>query len=222
MNIVSILGQKGGTGKTTIAAAMAVAAAKAGRTVAVLDLDPQTNIAEWGDQRAELGKDDVTVISCQAGRLPHVIKTAEQGGADLVIIDTAGSAAEPAIAAAKAAATCKEGHLVLIPLQPHMFDIRTLKGVTDVLMLAGSPRAAVIVSQAISKGKRHLDAAEGVAEKGFDVCPTVIHRLVGHGDPGNVGLTSLDCEPDGQAAKEILSLYAYVETSLSSCKSITQ
>lgn len=213
MNIVSILGQKGGTGKTTIAAAMAVAAAKAGRTVAVLDLDPQTNIAEWGDQRAQI-KDDITVISCQAGRLGHVIKTAEDSGADLVIIDTAGSAAEPAIAAARAAATCKAGHLVLIPLQPHMFDIRTLKAVKDVLMIGGNPKASVVVSQAISQGRRHIDAAEGVLEKGFDVCPTVIHKLTGHGDPGNVGLTSLDCEPNGKAAQEMLSLYSYINTNL--------
>lgn len=213
MNIVSILGQKGGTGKTTIAAAMSVAGAMAGRSVAVIDLDPQTNIADWGDQRSQQGKDDVTVISCQTGRLGHVLKTAEESGVDLVIIDTAGTAAEPAIAAARAAASNKS-HLCLLPLQTHTFDIRTLKAVKDVLLIGGNPRSAVVVSQAYSKGRRHIDAAEGVSSLGFDVCPTVIHKLVGHGDPGNVGLTSLDVDLKGDAAQEMLNLYAYIDTRL--------
>src|SRR6185312_6919897 len=187
MHIVSILGQKGGTGKTTIAAAMAVAAAKAGRTVAVLDLDPQATVAKWSDQR---GKDDVAVVSCQVGRLDHVLKTAEESGVDLAIIDTAGSAAEPAIAAARAAATSKAGHLVLLPLQPHMFDLHTLNAVKDILMIGGNPRSAVVVSRAYAVGQRHLDAAEGARQQGFTVCPTTIFTRTGHGDPGNVGLTS--------------------------------
>src|ERR1700689_5230726 len=49
---IAFLTQKGGTGKTTLAASLAVAAAEAGEKVITLDLDPQGSLARWGDPRA--------------------------------------------------------------------------------------------------------------------------------------------------------------------------
>lgn len=49
MKTVAILSRKGGTGKTTIATNLSIAAEKAGHTIALIDLDPQTSAAKWGD-----------------------------------------------------------------------------------------------------------------------------------------------------------------------------
>jgi Mrp family chromosome partitioning ATPase len=53
MFTISLIGQKGGTGKTTVALGLAVAAARAGYATAIVDLDPQASAARWKDRRAD-------------------------------------------------------------------------------------------------------------------------------------------------------------------------
>lgn len=51
MRVVAFVTQKGGAGKTTLAACLSVIAAQAGERVIALDLDPQQSLAKWGDER---------------------------------------------------------------------------------------------------------------------------------------------------------------------------
>ena len=69
MHVLAIIGQKGGNGKTTVTLGLAVEAFSAGRSVAVIDLDPQTTAANWSDRR---GKEAPAVVSCQVSRLGQV------------------------------------------------------------------------------------------------------------------------------------------------------
>ena len=85
MFTISIIGQKGGTGKTTVALGLAVAAFRAGQVVAVIDLDPQASAANWKDRRSD---DSPAVVSAQSSRLKQTLATAEEIGAEVVIIDT--------------------------------------------------------------------------------------------------------------------------------------
>ena len=53
MDIVTIASQKGGAGKTTLSAHLAVEAERTGAgPVAVVDIDPQGSLADWWNQRA--------------------------------------------------------------------------------------------------------------------------------------------------------------------------
>ena len=178
MNILAIIGQKGGNGKTTTSLGLAVAATLAGRDVAVVDLDPQTTAANWSDRRI---KEIPAVVSCQVSRLPQVLAAAAEGGADLAIIDTPGKSTDALIAAAKVA------NFVLMPLQPQLYDIETLGSLKDVLTLAGNPPSAVFVNRAPTQGKRHVETQEAAAAQGFisaqwlslPVLPTVMRETWG-------------------------------------------
>ncbi|HEX4077922.1 MAG TPA: ParA family protein [Rhizomicrobium sp.] len=86
MKTVAMLSQKGGTGKTTLTLHLAVAAEAAGRATVVIDLDPQASAAGWKDSRKA---EAPAVISVPAARLPQALQAAQDGGADLVLIDTA-------------------------------------------------------------------------------------------------------------------------------------
>ena len=48
MKVLSIVSQKGGTGKTTLATHLSVEAERNGQTTALIDLDPQASAAKWG------------------------------------------------------------------------------------------------------------------------------------------------------------------------------
>ena len=52
MQVIAIINQKGGVGKTTLAIHLATAFAAAGRNTLLLDIDPQVSAAEWKDARA--------------------------------------------------------------------------------------------------------------------------------------------------------------------------
>lgn len=202
MKTLAILSQKGGTGKTTIALALAVEAERKGRKVAVIDLDAQTTAANWKDRR---GKDRPAVVSCQSARLTQVLAAAEQEGVDLAILDTPGKSAEASIAAARAA------DLVLLPIQPQLYDIETLESLKDVIGLAGKPPAMVLINRAPVQGRRHLDTLAAIPKLyGFEVCPVVLYARAAHGDAGNIGLSAAEHDAEGKAGQEIIELYNHI------------
>jgi chromosome partitioning protein len=205
VKVLAVIGQKGGSGKTTTALGLAVAAILARREVAVIDLDPQATATNWSDRR---GDDTPAVVSCQVSRLEQVLAAAEAQGAQLAILDTPGKSTDALIAAAKAA------DFVLMPIQPQLFDIETLRSLNDVLNLAGHPAAAVLVNRAPVQGNRHAETQEAAAAQGFTVCPVVIFSRAAHGDSGNIGRTALEYDPQGKAAHEMTKLYDYIAIAL--------
>ena len=86
MKTLAILSRKGGTGKTTLATHLSVAAESAGHTTALIDLDPQSSAAKWRDNR---DGDTPAVISTHSERLSQILKLAEENGATFAILDTA-------------------------------------------------------------------------------------------------------------------------------------
>ena len=205
MQVLSVIGQKGGSGKSNTALGVAVQASLAGKTVAVVDLDPQTTAANWSDRR---GDETLAVVSCQVSRLQHVLDTAAKGNVDLAIIDTPGKSTDALIAAAKAADFC------LMPIQPQMYDIETVGNLKDVLTLAGNPPSAVLINRAPTQGRRHVETRAALEDQGMNVCPVVMYARAAHGDAGNIGKTATEYDPKGKAAEEIAALYSYIATAL--------
>lgn len=200
MYTIAVVGQKGGTGKTTIAENLAVAATRARHVVALIDLDPQTTATNWGDRRQA---EEPAVVSCQVARLRFVLDEARNKGVDMIILDTPGKNAEASLAAAKAA------DLVLIPIQPAINDIETLPALRDLLRVAGDKPALVIISNAPIQGSRHIHAQEAARDLGFMVCPVVLFRRAAVYDAPLSGHGVQEHEPGGKAAEEILQLYKF-------------
>lgn len=204
MKKLAVLSQKGGVGKTTIAVNLAVAADRLGMAAAVVDIDPQISAARWGDSRQS---ESPPVTSAHAERLPQILETCRQNGADLVIIDTAPHAENAAFKAARLA------DFVLIPCRPSIVDLRAIESTISIARLAGKP-ACVVLNQAQARGSLTQEAVEAVRELGVSLVPTEIISRVAFIHAFTVGLGVQEYEPEGKAAQEIEALFTHIQTAL--------
>jgi chromosome partitioning protein len=186
-------------GKTTLATCLAVAAEAEGKTVAILDLDPQATASFWSDVReAEVP----AVSSLQVIRLGPVIAAAEKAGTDLVIIDGAAVARDVTHQAAQHA------DLVLIPTKAAVFDTMSMTHTLDVVKQLDRP-AAVVLTFVSPQGREKADAVEAVGQLGGEVCPVAIGNRKAFFRAQSAGLAAQEFDPKGAAAKEVHGLYEY-------------
>ena len=99
MKTIVIVSQKGGTGKTTLAVHLAVAAERAGKAAVMIDIDPQASAAAWRDLREAEGP---AVRIVQPARLAVTLKAAAEAGAELAFIDTPARSENAALDAVRA------------------------------------------------------------------------------------------------------------------------
>lgn len=203
MKIVAVVSQKGGAGKTTMSVHVAVAAVEHGERVVIIDLDPQTNAASWGDLRQT---DTPAVLAVPAGRLAHALQAANEEGITVAVIDTAAKSENPALEAAKAA------DLVLLPCRRSFFDVDAMSWTANLLKLAGKP--GYVVLNALKPGSRKIqgDVVKAISSYGLTAAPIVLHDRGAYVNAIPAGQTAQEFEPKGPAAQEIRELYAWLLT----------
>lgn len=196
MKTISIISQKGGAGKTTLALNLAAAAEALGHSTVVIDLDPQASAKGWHDHR---NKETPVVISSHASRLADVLETARKHGAALCIIDTAPHSETTALAAAKAA------DLILIPCRPAVFDLRAISSSVDLVQLAKKP-ALIVLNAAQPRGTLADQAETAIKAYGIPVAKARITQRAAFVHSLTAGQTVIEFEPEGNAAAEVKAL----------------
>ena len=206
MKVWSIVSQKGGGGKTTLALHLAIAAAK-DLKVLVIDLDPQQSAERWHAirQRATGTKDDPSIAAGPYQKLPEMLKIARKLGADLVLIDTPPKL-DKAIIPSLAAAT-----MVLVPLKSSILDLQALEDCADIVNLAKARSKTIVVLNAVPAG-RNGDAAvkeslRAASRLKLEVAPERLSELPAFSQGLKTGRGVTETEKNGTAAKEITALY---------------
>lgn len=200
MKTIAILSRKGGTGKTTLAIHLSVAAEKAGHTAALIDLDPQASAAEWRDSRED---DFPAVISCHSSRLQSTLDLAKKNGATLAILDTAPHTETSALDAANAA------EFALIPCKPSLIDLRAIKSTINVTQIA-KVQARVVLNAVPARGDLADEARKSIEHYGVPCAPCQIGSRIAFVHSYISGLTVQEYEPRGKASQEIKALYDYI------------
>jgi chromosome partitioning protein len=198
MRVLSLVSQKGGVGKTTLATALAVAAHRDGKRPVLIDLDPQASASFWMDTRQD---DGLAVSAVPSSRLGHVLKAAAEAGAELAIIDTPPFAKDIAYEAAERA------DFVLIPTRLAM--TRTID-----LIKAFQKQAAVVLTFCPPAGKEIDDTEAAVRALEAELCPVRIGTRIAYSRAQQSGLAAQELDPHGKAATEIQDLYVYTHQHL--------
>jgi chromosome partitioning protein len=205
MRVWSIVSQKGGSGKTTLALHLAIAAAE-DLKVLVIDLDPQQSAERWHAirQRITGSKDDPSIAAGPYTKLPEMLRTARKLGADLVLIDTPPKL-DKAIAAALAPAT-----LALIPVKSSILDLQALEDCVRVVEFAKAKGKTVVVMNAVPSGRNKDAAVKEVARYAerheLQVMPQRLSDLPAYAQGLKSGRGVTETDRNGTAAKEIGAL----------------
>ncbi len=199
--IVTIAQQKGGSGKTTIAANLAVALSANGLRVAVLDTDPQGSLGRWLMNRRGAFGDTVNGLG---------LRTAGAWGAryearellrehDLVIIDTPpkmGVDGRPAIEVAD---------LVIIPVTPSQVDIWATEPTIELATAEKKP-VMLVLNRASTRTRIAGEMRVLLDQMAGSVADTIIGNRVAFAEAMGTGLAVVERRPSRPAAREIGAL----------------
>jgi chromosome partitioning protein len=204
MDILTIASQKGGAGKTTLAAHLAVEAECRGAgPVAVVDTDPQGSLAAWWNQRTA---DTPLFAAVEVARLVNHMTALQRQRVNVVVIDTPPALLD-VIRAAIAVAD-----LVLIPARPSPHDLRAVGVVVEMAEQAGKA-LGFVVNGATSRSLIAQEAVQALAQHG-QVVPVIVHQRIDFAASMTDGRTVGELNPRSRSAEEIIQLWNYVYTLL--------
>jgi chromosome partitioning protein len=201
MKIVVLASQKGGAGKTTLAAHLAVAAEISGDGPCVLiDTDPQASLAAWWNGRmAETPAFAPATLKELAAKLEGLAKA----GFTYAFIDT-----PPAITESIRTVVAL-ADLVLIPTRPSPHDLRAV-GRTVELAVDANRLFAFAVTQAKPNTRLTVQAMAALSAHGV-VAPAIVHDRVDYAASMIDGRTVVEVDPKGRSAGEVAELWSFVK-----------
>jgi chromosome partitioning protein len=202
--VVALAQQKGGAGKSTVAANLAAALAGEGHRVALLDTDPQQSLARWHAERQRQGAraTPLTFETPSGWRVPSALDRLRRAQ-DFVILDT------PPHAETETKLAIRAADLVLVPLQPSPADLWASEAT---LKLAAEERRRVttLLNRVPAQGRLRERILAELAERGVPVLGPVLGNRAHFVSSFLEGLAVTEAAPRSTAAEEMRALAAAI------------
>ncbi len=199
--IISLLNQKGGVGKTTLALHLAAALAERGSRVQLVDADPQGSALDWSVMRG--GEAPFGVVALPRATIHREVPRFLENH-DHVVIDGPPRVYEVARSAILAS------DLVLIPVQPSPYDVWAAKEIIDLLQDASSfkenLKSAFVINRKIVNTAIGRDIGEALSSYPVPALASQVCQRVAFAESAAQGQTVLETEPKGAAAAEVRAL----------------
>lgn len=201
--IISVVNQKGGTGKSTTAVNLATCFSAVGKRTLLIDADTQQTTLEWKTDRPDdLPK--VQVIGLPAPNL-HKEIDAFKADYDVILIDGGGRIT----AAARAA--CAVADFVIIPTRPSKPDILSTKDflttVIEEVRTMHEVAGGILINQMQTGTVVGKAALEEIRNLGYPVFDTIIHARVVYQEAMAAGMSVIEYDSDSKAAQETRAFF---------------
>ena len=199
--VFTIAQQKGGVGKTTLAAHLAVAWAGQGMRVALLDIDPQGSMGEWLEARESHYGDAETGLSFRTASGWGARREARQLARDhdVVVIDTPPHAERETRPAMEAAG------LVIVPVQPTPVDVWATEPIIEMAGSTETP-AILVLNRVPPRARLTEDMLQVMVELGAPIATARLGNRVAFAECLGSGRTVSETRPKSRAAEEVAAL----------------
>ena len=199
--IITVAQQKGGAGKTTLAAHLAVAFTAAGKSVAVVDIDPQESLTMWYRLREERRGDagaGLLVNQITGWRVKNEVERLA-GDHDVVLIDS------PPHAETEAKIAIRAADLVVVPVQPSPMDVWATGPTLELARGEGTP-ALIVLNRVPPRANLTEEMIAAIEKTGASLARSRIGNRVVFAGALSEGQAVGEVQPRGKAAAEIKAL----------------
>lgn len=182
--VISILNQKGGVGKTTIATNLSRGLIISGFNTLLIDGDPQGSARDWHEAN---GAQLVPCVGLDRDTLPVDLGCISMGF-DVIVIDGAPQIQKLSLAALRVS------DLVLIPVQPSPYDVWATQELVDLIqnhqqVNLGRPEATFVISRCIKNTNIGKDVTQALTDFGFPVMESRTSQHVMYPQTAAMGLS---------------------------------
>ena len=206
MRSIAVIARKGGSGKTTVAVHLALAAHLRGLSTTVADTDPQGSTSEVLRVRAGPGP---RLVASTGEGLRQVQAEANAAGTQALIIDT------PAASEGEIAHAIALSNLAILVIRPTFLDLAASIQTAQILRQLRKPGLIVLNQAPTARGgveppavKRALEALQLMR---LPVIPTILRSRVGYQTALATGRSAEELEPGGPAARELADFWAFID-----------
>jgi chromosome partitioning protein len=202
--VISLVNQKGGVGKTTVAINLASGLALGGFSVLLVDSDPQGSVLQWHS----IQNQEFLEVERLAQRFDSAGFRKRTSKRDYVVIDAPPAISNITIGVLDAT------DLVLIPVGPSALDLWSSKRILDLLAKSRKKglrrKAKVLICRKIPGTRVGREAREAVDIYGLDIVPVEISQRIAYVEAMTAGLSVLQYAPSSAAADEITALCDFI------------
>ncbi len=198
--IISLVNQKGGTGKTTTAINIASCFAKKGHDILLIDADPQGSVLQW---KSIVDNKTIDVVHRPQATLHNDIERLSKNYWH-TIVDT------PPATGDITRSALVVSNLAIVPISPSPLDIWSSKETINLIKEARKHNrklsSKLLISKKIIGTRIGREAREALEAYRLKIFNTEIGQRIAYVEAMISGLSVIQFQPKSEAANEIISL----------------